>query len=307
MDRPPFLSNPFLVLQSRYLVLGTYVIVSGVVGFGYAFLGQAGLLPWRWTDPIAMPVQSIVIWTVLVLVIVSMSRDYDLNLHQVFGRERPRFSILYGLLLVASLLLFSMGSFSVLLYVLSLSFPDYAAKILETDLMPGGGNSSYPQLYNALMMCLLLVYAPLVEELVFRGILLQRWAMKWGLRWGVVTSSLLFGLLHFNNPVGLTLFGLVMGLLYVRTRSLWVPVLCHCLNNLAALGIDWLSKTTTPVDNPVTVEAIQQSWWVGLVLVLVALPLLWQFIRRSWPQPLDEIPYLLNEPKLAEKEKTPVG
>ena len=142
---------------------------------------------------------------------------------------------------------------------------------------------------------------------MFRGILLQRWAMKWGLRWGVVASSLLFGLLHFNNPVGLTLFGLVMGLLYVRTRSLWVPVLCHCLNNLAALGIDWLSKTTTPVDNPVTVESIQQSWWVGLVLILVALPLLGQFFRRSWPQPLDEIPYLLNGPRLKEKKKTPVA
>ncbi|MEL6160680.1 MAG: CPBP family intramembrane glutamic endopeptidase [Cyanobacteria bacterium J06554_11] len=287
--------NPFLTLQSRYLVLGTYLVASVVVGLGYAYLGQLELLPWRWEDPISMPVLSIAIWTVLVAVIVWASREHGLQLSHLFGLKIPRFSVFYAGLLVVSLLIFSMGCFSVVFYFLSLSFPNYAAQMLETDLMLGGGNSSLPQLYDVLMLFLLLVYAPLVEELVFRGILLQRWGTKWGLRWGLLWSSVLFGILHVNNPLGLTLFGLVMGLLYLRTRSLWVPVLCHGLNNLAAVGIDWLSDLTTAgSEEVVTVAAMQENWWVGLILIGIAAPFLMHFIWRSWPKPQDSIPYLAN-------------
>ena len=79
------------------------------------------------------------------------SWEQGLRFNQLFGRKVPRFSALYAVLLVASLLIFSMGSFSVVFYVLSLGFPDYAAQLLETDLMLGGGNSEYTQLYDGLM------------------------------------------------------------------------------------------------------------------------------------------------------------
>ncbi|MEL6853929.1 MAG: hypothetical protein AAFO83_02335 [Cyanobacteria bacterium J06607_13] len=152
-------SNPFLTLQSRYLVLGTYLVASVVVGLGYAYLGQLELLPWQWEDPISMPVLSIAIWTVLVVVIVWASREHGLRLGKLFGLKIPRFSAFYAGLLVVSLLIFSMGCFSVVFYFLSLAFPRYAAQMLETDLMLGGGNSSFPQLYDGLMLFLLLVYS----------------------------------------------------------------------------------------------------------------------------------------------------
>ncbi|MGB3292043.1 MAG: CPBP family intramembrane glutamic endopeptidase, partial [Phormidesmis sp.] len=196
-------------------------------------------------------------------------------------------------LLVFGLLIFSLGSFSVVFYLLSLGFPDYAARILETNLLLGNGNSRYPQLYDGLMLFLLLVYAPLVEELIFRGILLQRWGAKWGLRWGLGASSLMFGLLHFNNPLGLTLFGLVMGLLYIRTRSLWMPIMCHALNNLAAVGIDGMSRLTGGTE-AYTIEDVQAAWWGGLILMGMSAPFLLRFVWLNWPSAKDKIPYLLN-------------
>lgn len=300
MDRPTALppdihKNPFSMLQTRYLVLGTYLVASMIVGLGYAFLIQYNILPWDQDDPISMPVFSIAIWSLVVAVVLWAGHEYGLQLSQLFGKKIPQFSLFYAGLLVVSLLIFSMGSFSVVFYLLSLTFPAYAAQILETDLMLGGGNSSYPQLYDALMLFLLVVYAPISEELVFRGILLQRWATKWGVRWGLLWSSVLFGALHLNNPVGLTLFGLVMGLLYLRTRSLWVPVVCHSLNNLAAIGVDQLSKVTMsgPME-AVTVESMQDSWWMGLVLIAISAPVLWRFVQRSWPKKTDGIPYVMN-------------
>lgn len=280
-------------------MLCAYIVASLVIGLGYAYLGAYQILPWSESDPLSLPILSIAIWTALLAIVGRASYRQDLNIQALFGDRLPQFSWRYAVVLVASALLFSLGSFSVVFYFLSLVFPDYAAQILESDLLSGGANSQYPQLYNALMLFLLVVYAPLVEELIFRGFLLQRWATKWGIRNGLIASSLLFGVLHINNPVGLTLFGFLMGLLYVRSRSLWIPIACHSLNNLAAVGIDRLSTwiASDPAE-AVTVDSIQQTWWTGLILIAISTPFLWQFIKRSWPKPTDPIPYLTNTQKL---------
>ncbi len=287
--------NPFSMLQSRYLVLGTYLISSVVIGVGYAYLSRYQLLPWRWEDPLSLPVLSMATWIAVVSTIVWVGHRYGLRLAYVFGQRWPKFSGPYATVLVLSLLLFSMGSFSVVFYLVSLVAPAQAAQMLETDLTLVGSDSQYPQLYEAMMVFLLVVYAPVVEELVFRGFLLQRWGTKWGLRWGLGVSSVTFGLLHFNNPLGLTLFGLVMGLLYVRSQSLWVPIGCHALNNLAVVILDRLSNLSMgETKDVVTVAALQERWWMGVILVGISMPLLWRFVSRSWPQPQDDIPYVLN-------------
>ncbi|MEL6813416.1 MAG: type II CAAX endopeptidase family protein [Cyanobacteria bacterium J06598_3] len=296
------------MLQSRYIVLGTYLIASVVLGVVYATFTELSVVPTLKNDTISTPILSIAIWTVLTAVILLVGRLQGLKLRPLFGMGgqslRP-VSYAYGALLVASLLIFSLGSFSVVFYFLALSFPDYAANMLKDTLMLGGGNSNYPQLYDALMLFLLVLYAPFVEELVFRGILLQRWGTKWGLRWGLVGSSLLFGLLHENNPLGLTLFGFAMGLLYVRTRRLWVPIVCHSLNNVAAVTIDAASKVGGN-EQTYTVADVQDSLGIGVVMMLMSAPFLAHFVWRSWPRRGDEIPYVINlgagEGKLAQAE-----
>ncbi len=318
LPNPP-LKNPFTTLQSRYWVLGAFLGVSGAVGALYRLLELFSLLPNRQEDAIATPIMTIAVWTLLAGVIGWEGTRQGLRVQPLFGKfwrfwrlsqikqpkpplpsplkgQHPsqiRLSLLHAGLLVMSLLIFSLGSFSIIFYGLSLFFPDYAAQVLDSDLMPGSEESRFPALYDALVIFLLIVYAPLVEELVFRGILLQRWSMKWGLPWGIAASSALFGLLHFNNPLGLMLFGLVMGLLYVRTQSLWVPIICHGLNNLGAVGIDQLAKATGG-SQIYTLADVQASWWQGLVLIAVSMPLLARFVWKSWPQPGDKIPYLLN-------------
>ncbi|MGB3299434.1 MAG: type II CAAX endopeptidase family protein [Phormidesmis sp.] len=288
-----FASNPFLKIKSRYLVLGTFLVASLAIGSLYALLAQWQWLPLSGDDPISTPILTIGVLTVMGSVVLWVGQGQGLKVACLFGRRSPRFSVVYGLLLVASLLLFSLGISSVVFYLLSLVFPGYVAQVLQSNTLLSGENGLYPQMYDSLMLFLLLIYAPLVEELIFRGILLQRWSTKWGLRWGIVASSMLFGMLHLNNPIGLTLFGLVMGLLYVRTRSLWVPIACHALNNLAAVGIDRFAQMASGGQTS-TVADIQELWWMSLVLVVVSVPFLAWFVWRSWPKSEDQIPYLIN-------------
>jgi len=79
------------------------------------------------------------------------------------------------------------------------------------------------------------IAAPIVEELLHRGIVLNR-LLSWMPKWvAVLIGSALFGLLHFNLLQGLLAFGLgiVFSLLYLRYRNLWIPIIAHAANNLA--------------------------------------------------------------------------
>ena len=310
MTTPPHLAssasadaaaNPFLALRSRYiLALGALLMVVMFAGSVYVVLAERQLVPAVSDDPILTPVSLIVFWTLLAIAIFRLGQQQNLNVRYLFGQNRPQFSVAFGVLLVLSLLLFSLGISATVLYLLSLKFPGYVSQLLASSNILDGDISAYPAVYEMLMLFLVLVYAPLVEEIVFRGILLQRWGQKWGIRSGVIASSVLFGVLHLNNPVGLTLFGLAMALLYVKTQSLWVPIGCHALNNLAAVGIDWLSKVTAG-GQTTTVSDIQELWWISLIPIAVSLPFLVWFVWRSWPHKTEAIPYVANASRVHPK------
>jgi membrane protease YdiL (CAAX protease family) len=79
--------------------------------------------------------------------------------------------------------------------------------------------------------------APVIEELMFRGIL-YRWIRDRGrpclALWG---SALLFGAIHFNLLafLPLTLFGVLLAWLYQRSGNLLLPIFTHAFFNLINL------------------------------------------------------------------------
>jgi len=80
----------------------------------------------------------------------------------------------------------------------------------------------------------------ITEELAFRGYILSGLGRSYPKGTAIVLSALLFGILHvllslFQQLFGATLLGLVIGLIAVRTGSLWPGVLFHFINN--SLGL----------------------------------------------------------------------
>lgn len=95
-----------------------------------------------------------------------------------------------------------------------------------------------------------IVLAPIVEECCFRGFLysiLRRWS---GFFAAMASSSLLFGAIHTSlmQFLPLTIFAMVQCWVYERTRTLWLPILIHCLFNalgsLALLYMEDLQRLT---------------------------------------------------------------
>ncbi|MBE9129963.1 MULTISPECIES: CPBP family intramembrane glutamic endopeptidase [unclassified Coleofasciculus] len=81
------------------------------------------------------------------------------------------------------------------------------------------------------------IAAPLFEEFMFRGFLLPsltRYMSVWG---AIITSSLVFAIAHLSlsEILPLTTLGIVLGVVYTRSRNLLAPMLVHCLWNSGTL------------------------------------------------------------------------
>ncbi|MBE6554892.1 MAG: CPBP family intramembrane metalloprotease [Ruminococcaceae bacterium] len=75
-----------------------------------------------------------------------------------------------------------------------------------------------------------------VEELLFRGVVLGN-LLPYGRTTAVLASALLFGAMHQNAGQLLyaTVAGLVLGYIYVYTKSIWCCVLIHFCNNFLSV------------------------------------------------------------------------
>lgn len=86
------------------------------------------------------------------------------------------------------------------------------------------------------------VMGPVVEEFIFRYLLIRRLSTRLSVWLCVLLSSTLFGLLHIHNLADLVhvtpymVMGLVLGTLYVKSRyNLLLSILFHVFNNLSGL------------------------------------------------------------------------
>ncbi|GCC52623.1 hypothetical protein SanaruYs_28600 [Chryseotalea sanaruensis] len=77
------------------------------------------------------------------------------------------------------------------------------------------------------------IAAPLLEEILFRGIILHGLLKNYSAGIAIAFSSLLFALIHGNVAQGLGAFlmGLFMGWIYWKTKSLYLPIILHFVNN----------------------------------------------------------------------------
>lgn len=83
------------------------------------------------------------------------------------------------------------------------------------------------------------VFAPVAEEIFFRGFVFQAMAARKGLVRGLLYSSVLFAAVHGNVAAFLPILAGSAVLAYSlhRTGTLWVPIFAHAFNNAFAFAV----------------------------------------------------------------------
>lgn len=132
----------------------------------------------------------------------------------------------------------------------------------------------------------IVIMAPIVEELLFRGAiegyLLRKWKHPAG---AIVFSSLVFGLVHGNwvqAPFAFVI-GLALGWMYYRTGSLLPGILMHFVNNsTAVLGF---LITDNPDATMVSEYGTQGAAWMAVAGAAVTVLCVYLFQKKLVAQP----------------------
>lgn len=90
-----------------------------------------------------------------------------------------------------------------------------------------------------LAFALTVLLAPVIEEIVFRGVLFPAIKKRYGLISGVVISSLVFTLVHIDpiNMISVLPLGIFLAIMYQRTGSIYPGMILHASWNLMVLLI----------------------------------------------------------------------
>ena len=114
--------------------------------------------------------------------------------------------------------------------------------------------------------------ASILEEILFRGIVLEGLLRNYNPFKAILWSSLFFGIFHMNpwQFVAAFFIGMAIGYLYWKTGSIWVGILMHAINNGIAF---YLMATYPDVDS---VGEIFNLEWIGSSSIfLMAIVIIW--------------------------------
>lgn len=277
--------NPFLKLRTRTLI--PWVIIGMIILFVPLAIAdsmiQADLLDSATGDMVG----EIAVYAVLAAWIAYACRNSEADLGRLIGRLPPGYNWLPAAGLLAISMAFSIGSVYLTAYGLHRLAPGVMEWLLTLDMAVPDSIA-----FHVLSAIIAVVIAPVLEELLFRGFLVGRWAVKWGLRTGIVATAVVFGLLHVPDVAGATAFGLITALLYLQTRTLIVPVVFHAANNLIATLGGFAVASEEPWTLAAELEEIEAMLIPGLIITVVTLPVLLWYIRRNWPARDARLPYM---------------
>ncbi len=126
----------------------------------------------------------------------------------------------------------------------------------------------------------LVVFAPLFEETICRGMVLGSLRAKYGVVAAWFFSSLFFGVLHLYpaQAIVAAVIGMVLGYVYIVSGSLWAPIILHAANNLCA----YLLLAAGQGDRTLRQTVGDDGWYAAIYAAAAALVLVsgWMVRRR---------------------------
>jgi membrane protease YdiL (CAAX protease family) len=280
--------SPFATIRARTLIL--YILLVAAL---MLFVGAALNPEWR-QDSFASVLMLVVYLTILLVLIVRGSLG-GIKWGRLFG-PAPRLRDLPLLGVIVPLGLVTAATLILLFVPLSYIAPELVEKTILSD-SPMANITTAAQF--ALLALNVVVIAPIVEELFFRGFLLQRFAYKWGTYAGVISSSALFAVGHVEW-IGHFVTGVAFGLIYLRTRSLWMCILTHALyNGMFVAELGWNVFTHQP-EEVQTLADFRESLGPGMLTFVAAVLLFWFYLDLYWKEPrvsevlVGDVPYDRN-------------
>lgn len=144
---------------------------------------------------------------------------------------------------------FLVGGIVTVLYVLALQqwLPGLYESYMEAAEQMQGITLLSDPIELLLLFISIVILAPIVEEIVFRGIFFNLLNTKRSTLTAMIISSLVFGFLHAETMVPTAVIGFVLCFIYHRTGSLLLVMAGHMVNNLIAFSLPLFIGNADPL------------------------------------------------------------
>lgn len=153
-----------------------------------------------------------------------------------------------------------------------------------TAILPAGGLNEMPETKTNWMLSFIsaVILAPICEELIFRGFVLNKMLIRFSPAKAVIFSSVIFGALHLTTGISPTIVGTVLCIIYMKYRSIIPCMVIHCVHNLAVVLIKYLASTDIDASAQITPADFQPLIILAGVFIILGLVWLVLFIRKNW-------------------------
>jgi membrane protease YdiL (CAAX protease family) len=217
------------------------------------------------------------IFSAIIIAFTVIVPEFRLTLKGLFARPVPKPSAIDLGFAFALTLAWGYGLYRVLVCLpILLAHPESFRALRFTELLA-------PLEIKYLVAVLgTVIVAPMAEELVFRGYLLNLWIARRGVWFAVIASSVVFGAFHLETAVFAAPMGIVYALVYLRYQSLWPGIFIHAAYNLFALP--WLLGGLFYVKPRQSIGELS-SWIPEFAIAVLFIPLFILFWRRFKPAP----------------------
>lgn len=176
-------------------------------------------------------------WVVAILPLVVLTGiKYGFKL-RFFGFAKVRFWEVLKLVALAFLIYIGISFIISIVTIYSdVKIPGYQ---MQENILPFFGSSNIALISAGIVIVLV---APFLEEIFFRGFLLGTFVDKIGIFFGSVVSAVIFAAVHFQwqSIIPIFILGLIINMLVIKSKSIVPAIVFHVLNNGIVFAIQVL-------------------------------------------------------------------
>ncbi|CAM2977825.1 type II CAAX endopeptidase family protein [Hathewaya histolytica] len=161
-----------------------------------------------------------VLFIVMELLFIKFYKNYG-KLHLDFKRTKNYKIYIWLSLIVIGYIWFYDNSIEIFLdSIIKVDLVDYAFK-------------NKKGLYLIYISIYLSIFAPIFEEIIFRGLLFKGLLKRYDYLKAIIASSIFFAIIHGDIKQGINAFilGIILAIVYYRTNSLLPCIFLHFVNN----------------------------------------------------------------------------
>ena len=255
METKNLSSRMYPNLKQSFGLLGIFILIQVVVSIVFLFLG---MLLFDSYDI------SILFFVVYILSFV-LTLWFAIYKRKLLPQEKKFYFNKIPNVVYPILTLLTLAVLVLLDPLISLiPMPDSFKQILE-DMMSG---------QSPWVIILMVIGAPILEELLFRGIILDGFLHHYSPKKAIIWSSILFGLVHLNPWQFVAAFtgGLLIGWIYWQTRSLLPAMFIHFVMNFSSFLLQFILVGDDQMF--MTFDSIG-GVWVFIFLMIISIAVLY--------------------------------